>query len=721
MTPPAPSMLAGRATSRTTWGCRGRSSSASSTTSNRSLRVDRAEQRGQDRGLAAAGAPGDQERQPGRQHRAQQRLAGRHRPCPGRAARRGRARPGGAPAATGRCRRRRPATARRAAAPRPRPATRRRTGWRRRAAGRRRRRAVGPAAAPRRRRGTAARWARRPAPRSTQTAAGPQTRTSVVRGSRSSSSSGPAPTNSWRSMRSAASTSRSEATPPASARTAAATAAGVVVAAGRGQPGPHAVDQRRVADRLGAGGARVHARLLGSGLRRSADTRVRRRGPAAGTDREVVDGGGSMWTTRGRGEGSVGFCASGAAAHGDRRPGTQLGQHRPGGADQRPAGPREPGAALQPPVQPRLRSHRGEQRQRERPGDLGCVDAAGGRAAHDQLHRGAVLGEHRGHPRPGRARAHVGRHHQHGEVGVGERGDGGLGGVARQVAHDDLAGPPAGLDHRPDAPPATGRPPSGRRTARPSSRGSRDRRRPGAGSAACRAAAGTRPAPTADLRPPQPGDVLGAEHEVQAAAQRVAVDQQGALPRADRGDRHRGRQHRRPGAAATADHGQHRRRRRTSLRRLGQRALTSHGSSSGSTTTCSAPTATACSQSCGRGRPVAARRRPVRAGPARPARSARPRRRPAAPTARSPSTAGPARDRPRAAARMPAAAANRSTASSRSGSLITARARRSAVPSGTGSVGGTATSGCRAPDGLRSPGSAPGCPPTSDRVARPAS
>ena len=82
MTPPAPSMLAGRATSRTTCGWRGRSSSASSTTDHPLPRVDRAEQRGEDRGLAAAGAPGDEERQPGGQHRAQQRLAGRRRRVP---------------------------------------------------------------------------------------------------------------------------------------------------------------------------------------------------------------------------------------------------------------------------------------------------------------------------------------------------------------------------------------------------------------------------------------------------------------------------------------------------------------------------------------------------------------------------------------------------------------------------------------------------------------
>ena len=68
----------------------------------------------------------------------------------------------------------------------------------------------------------------RPRPRSTQTPAGPQTRTSVVRGSRNSSSSGPAPVNSWRRVRNAARTSRSDATPPDSARTAAATAAGSV-------------------------------------------------------------------------------------------------------------------------------------------------------------------------------------------------------------------------------------------------------------------------------------------------------------------------------------------------------------------------------------------------------------------------------------------------------------------------------------------------------------
>ena len=39
-------------------------------------RIDSREQRGEDRGLAAAGAPGHDEREPGGEHRPQQRLAG---------------------------------------------------------------------------------------------------------------------------------------------------------------------------------------------------------------------------------------------------------------------------------------------------------------------------------------------------------------------------------------------------------------------------------------------------------------------------------------------------------------------------------------------------------------------------------------------------------------------------------------------------------------------
>ncbi len=76
------------------------------------------------------------------------------------------------------------------------------------------------------------------------------------------------------------------------------------VAAGRGQPGADAVDQRGVADRLGAGGARVHARLLRVRAPGGAPTpgcggAARPRGP----DREAVDGGGSdvdnTWPGRG--------------------------------------------------------------------------------------------------------------------------------------------------------------------------------------------------------------------------------------------------------------------------------------------------------------------------------------------------------------------------------------------------------------------------------------
>jgi hypothetical protein len=60
------------------------------------------------------------------------------------------------------------------------------------------------------------------------------------------------------------------------------------------------------------------------------------------------------------------------------------------------------------------------------------------------------------------------------------------------------------------------------------------------------------------LRPAQAADVLGAEQEVEAAAQRVAVDQQRPAAVAHGGHRDRGGQHRSTRPAAPADHGQHR-------------------------------------------------------------------------------------------------------------------------------------------------------------------
>ena len=262
MTPPAPSMLAGRATSRTTCGCRGRSSSASSTTSSRSCGSTALSSAARMVVLPGAGAAGDEEGQPGRQHRPQQRLAGgvdRAEPrrvarscAAGRSTRRDRQVPSTATGDSTACSRT-PASASH-------PST------------------YGLASSSRRPAATASRWASRrtaassgkrsplgsrPAPRSTQTEAGPLTRTSVVRGSRSSSSSGPAPTNSWRSSRSAASTSRSEATPPASARTAAATAAGVV-------PPPAAASRART--RSTSAGSRTGRSVVSIGCTTASST-----------------------------------------------------------------------------------------------------------------------------------------------------------------------------------------------------------------------------------------------------------------------------------------------------------------------------------------------------------------------------------------------------------------------------------------------------------------
>ena len=114
-------------------------------------RPHEAQERAQDRGLAGARAAGDEERQAGFEYGAHQ-ASPRWSTGPERAGRRGRAWRAAARAATGRCRRRRPAAAPRGGARRCRRATRRRTGTRRRACGPRRRRAVAPACGrPRRR------------------------------------------------------------------------------------------------------------------------------------------------------------------------------------------------------------------------------------------------------------------------------------------------------------------------------------------------------------------------------------------------------------------------------------------------------------------------------------------------------------------------------------------------------------------------------------------
>jgi len=70
--------------------------------------------------------------------------------------------------------------------------------------------------------------------------------------------------------------------------------------------------------------------------------------------------------------------------------------------------------------------------------------------------------------------------------------------------------------------------------------------------------AGGHPSPgQRDPRPAQPRGVLRTQHQIQAAAQRVAVDQQSPPTGFGGGDGHRSGQHRRPGTTATPENGQH--------------------------------------------------------------------------------------------------------------------------------------------------------------------
>ena len=95
----------------------------------------------------------------------------------------------------------------------------------------------------------------------------------------------------------------------------------------------------------------------------------------------------------------------------------------------------------------------------------------------------------------------------------------------------------------------------------------------GAGSAACHAAAGTCPPPTSIAGQRRPVDLLGAEHEVEPAAERVAVDQQRPVAVAHGRDRERRGEDGSARSAASA-HDRHGRAaaaaRRDRLRRLGE-------------------------------------------------------------------------------------------------------------------------------------------------------
>ena len=204
-------------------------------------------------------------------------------------------------------------------------------------------------------------------------------------------------------------------------------------------------------------------------------------------------------------------------------------------------------------TQTRLGTHRRDQRKPQSRGHLLRRDAARRRPADDEAdRRSAVLADHGGDPRRRRAGPDVGRHHEHGQVGRAEGRDGGVGGVARKVAHHRLTGPAARLEHGGDRR-------RGRSVLRPVARqhgqlaGTVDGRGGQRG-----VQGGGRHAAAADTEagPAQSVEVLGAEHEVQAAAEGVAVDEQDALAAAHRRDRRGDRQHRRPRAPAAADHGE---------------------------------------------------------------------------------------------------------------------------------------------------------------------
>ena len=177
----------------------------------------------------------------------------------------------------------------------------------------------------------------------------------------------------------------------------------------------------------------------------------------------------------------------------------------------------------------------------------------------------------RGHPRRGGARADVGRYDQQRQVDGAERGGRGLGGVAGHVAHDGFACPPSGFEHRRDGRrrgPVRG--PVAREQRQLARRAAGDRRRrqrrvPRRG--------GNVAAADVDRGPAQALDLLGAEHQVEPAAERVAVDQQRSVAAAhgrdrecggeDRGARAAASAHDRDGRAAAAPRGER-------LRRLGE-------------------------------------------------------------------------------------------------------------------------------------------------------
>ena len=223
---------------------------------------------------------------------------------------------------------------------------------------------------------------------------------------------------------------------------------------------------------------------------------------------------------------------------------------------------------------------------------------------------------------PGRRGAgpHVRRDDQDGEIGGSERHDRGLGRVARHVADHRLARPAAGpehRDHRGRRGPVRG--PVARehgQPARPSTSG--------AGSAACRAPAGTRPAPV----PPR------------ASADRRGPPRRGRGPRRRPADRSRRAapillappvRPSRPPPTSTDAPAPPLPPTTASTRAVAASppsatsasAATSQGSASGRETTCSAPTATACLHASGGGSPETATTTPDARGSRRPRSSVR--------------------------------------------------------------------------------------------------
>ena len=208
-----------------------------------------------------------------------------------------------------------------------------------------------------------------------------------MRGSRNSSSSGPAPVNSWRRVRRAARTSRSDATPPDSARTAAATAAGSV------SP-PAAASRERTRSTRPTVGALIDAPRPACPVSRASSASTVPAAPASGprglpgarpaSTARASPGSGRIATSRGTS--SARAISSAAIPPGD--------------------GPRTTRRTLPP-----------------------------------------YSAEARGHPGRCGARADVGRDDQQRQVDGAERGDRRLGGVAGNVAHDGFARPSSGLEH----------------------------------------------------------------------------------------------------------------------------------------------------------------------------------------------------------------------------------------------------------------------------------